>query len=323
MSEQSMSLTARLAYGPLLILALVNVPIVWTYWGWLDEPGSYIYRVAGTALLAFEYFALAIVSDNFARGAVARALSTLALLAVLLTASLVAEFGAVVMRTAAVGETRAQAVALYDEATRVRDEAERDAARLSAMLEGQGRNLPRAALSAQAQQTAARRDAYVAAGRQPPWRIADAATQAESAEATGQARDAALARRDQAIRYLIDTGARPSLYDAHSEQTAALLAMLGISTPPNQVRIVLSFAFALLMKSTLVIGFWSLSQHARLRRQPLPGSGPEPGAADPAVAAPSEPRKLAPPVEPAAKQGDAKIRDPVRAALEDLENGKA
>jgi hypothetical protein len=250
-------------WAPLLTLAGVNIVLAWHFWGWLDEPGEITFRVAGVTFVLIEYCILVVASDNFARREYGRGAMMIVLGLALFVGGLIADFGAVVSRSSHDAQMRAQAVAAYDQAVVQEREHAAEAARLSAVLTDQSRDLPVAALQAQAARLAERRVAYDQEGLAPPQRLAESIARVDAALATAQARDAALARRDDARADLAAIGARPQADDPQSASIASLMGILGMTVAPADVRTFIGLFIAVLMKSLLFFGFWAMTPQKR------------------------------------------------------------
>jgi hypothetical protein len=317
-----MSLLSRLTYIPLVGLAAANVLLVLGFWGSFGGENKFTYQTIGVCLAVVEFTALVVVSDANARGEKIKAFTFGALLGLILALNTIGDFGAVATMTAADTEGRAQAIARYDAVVVAEREANAEVVRLTALLETQGRNRPIAALEAEMRAAQLRRDAFIREGSQPPRRVVDRATQAESAHATAQALAINTRTRDQTRATIAGIGARPAVAHSQFVALAELAGMVGGRVTTEQVRVALAAAVALILKLVLVFGFWAVSP--RIRPSAAPDNVPMPVSASieaelPPVAAQIEElqaRRRAP-------RSRRLSANPMHQALDDLENGVA
>lgn len=314
------SLLTRLTLIPLALLAGVNVWLVVGFWGSLGGGDPLPFQIFGGCIAAIEITFLVVAADAKARGEITKARIWRAVFAFVLFANVIADFGAIAAKTSADADTRARAVAAYDDAVRNVAEASADIERLTATLEAQALNLPVDALAARLRGLEERRARYDAIGRLPPRSLIEQIATLDAAQAVAVTIAERMIVRDEARRQVRDTGARPEAANAQIEGLVKLAGAIGLDLAPETVRVVLAAALAIVCKLVLVFGFWAVT--------PRLTNGVQQNAED---SKPSEGRVTElPPVnrERAARaQAPRRLKSPAKTdptferAIDDLENG--
>ncbi len=268
------SILTRLTNVPLFVLAGVNVWMVIGFWGELGGGNPLPYQLFGACLAAVEVTFLVVAADAQGRGEVAKARIWRAVFAVVLCLNLVADFGAIVTKTKSDQLERAHLAAEYDSARRDEQEASAELVQLETTLQRAELMLPSDAIAARLRGLHERRDRYAAQGLRVPRALVIEITAVDQGLAVSRRADEVRSMRDAARRRLEEFGTRPETSNAQIQGLVELVGIIGIRADPENVRVVLAAALALVGKLVLVFGFWAVTPRTLSASNPTGPSAP-------------------------------------------------
>jgi hypothetical protein len=296
------------------LLAGVNIWMVVGFWSQLGGGDPLPYQIFGACLAAVEVTFLVVSADAQSRGEVAKARIWRVVFAIVLCLNLVADFGAIVTKTKADQQERAEQIAAYDAAVRAESESSQEIERLESALAAADLALPTAAIEARLHGVRERRQRYETQGLRMPRALVIETTNVEQALAIARSLERASAERREARDRLQRFGTRPETSNAQIEGLVELAGAAGIRLDPETVRVVLAAALALVGKLVLVFGFWAVTP--RMVAVPV-APHEEPQRAEAAPAAQPAPKRPAPPAPKRAKR--PQVDPSLNLAIEQLE----
>lgn len=267
MSRPTTSILTRLTNIPLFVLAGVNIWMVVGFWSQLGGGDPLPYQIFGACLAAVEVTFLVVSADAQSRGEIAKARIWRVVFAIVLCLNLVADFGAIVTKTKADQQERAEQVAAYDSAARAETEATQEIERLERALAAADLALPTAAIDARLQGVRERRQRYEAQGLRVPRALVIETANVGQALAVARSLDRARAEQQEARALLQGFGTRPESSNAQIEGLVELAEAAGVQLDPETVRVLLAAALALVGKLVLVFGFWAVTPRSSALRQ--------------------------------------------------------